>query len=149
MAGERAGHMLQATALVNEAYVRLFDCARIQWRDRAHFFAMSSQLMRRILIDHARRQNAKRGGDRQRVSLVAAAGVAEERETDLMALDDALNALAQMDERKSRIVEMRYFGGLSVEETAEALGVSPITVMRDWNTAKAWLYRELSRGGAK
>ena len=145
MAKERPDHTLQATALVNEVYARLFDTTRMQWRDRAHFFAMSSQLMRRILIDHARRQNAKRGAHLKRVSLAVAAGIGVERETDLIALDDALNALAEIDERKSRIVEMRFFGGLSVEETAEALGISPITVIRDWNTAKAWLYRELSR----
>lgn len=149
MAREHAGHTLQATALVNEAYTRLFDCTRMQWRDRVHFFAMSSQLMRRILIDHVRRQNAKRGGHLKRISLAATAGIAVEREPDLIALDDALNALAEIDVRKSRIVEMRFFGGLSVEETAEALGISPITVIRDWNTAKAWLYRELSRRSTK
>ncbi|HEY3453113.1 MAG TPA: sigma-70 family RNA polymerase sigma factor [Bryobacteraceae bacterium] len=149
MTREDANHTLQSTALVNEAYLRLFDCARMQWRDRAHFFAMSSQLMRRILIDHARRRNIKRGGGLKRVTLAAVAGIGVEHETDLIALDDALNALAEIDKRKSDIVEMRFFGGLSVEETAEALGISPITVIRDWNTAKAWLYRELSRGSEK
>jgi RNA polymerase sigma factor (TIGR02999 family) len=149
MARERAGHTLQATALVNEAYVRLSDYTRMQWRDRAHFFATSSQLMRRILVDHARHRNAKRGSNRNRVALDEADAVAVEREADFIALDDALNALAGIDERKSRVVEMRFFGGLSVEETAEALAISPITVIRDWNTAKAWLCRELSRRGSK
>lgn len=149
MNGERADHTLESTALVNEVFLKLFDCTRMQWRDRAHFFAMSSQLMRRILIDHARRRNLKRGGNLKRVTLAAAAGIGVEREMDLIALDDALNALAGIDERKSRIVEMRFFGGLSVEETAEALGISQITVIRDWNTAKAWLFRALSGGGTQ
>ena len=146
MRQERPGHSLQTTALVNEAYMRLLDYTRMQWHDRAHFFAVSAQLMRRILVDHARRHNLKRGGAVPHVSLDDAASVAGEAPTDLLALDDALNALAQLDPRKARVVEMRFFGGLSVEETAVVLSVSPITVMRDWNSAKAWLYRELTDG---
>jgi RNA polymerase sigma factor (TIGR02999 family) len=146
MKGERPGHSLQATALVNEAYLRLVDYNRMQWQDRAHFFAVSAQLMRRILVEHARRRNLKRGGGVQHVSVHEAAAVCGQRATDLVALDDAMNALAQFDLRKSQVVEMRFFGGLSVEETAEVLKVSPITVMRDWSTAKTWLYRELSGG---
>ena len=144
MKGERAGHSLQTTALVNEAYMRLVDSKRVQWQDRAHFFAVSAQLMRRILVDHARRHNLKRGGDVPHVSLEEAAVVGGGRATDLVALDDAMNALARLDPRKVRVVEMRFFGGLSVEETADALKVSAVTVMRDWSTAKAWLYRELT-----
>ncbi|MGO9240585.1 MAG: sigma-70 family RNA polymerase sigma factor [Bryobacteraceae bacterium] len=146
MAGERPGHSLQATALVNEAYMRLVDYRRMQWQDRAHFFAVSAQLMRRILVEHARRHNLKRGGDLQQVSLEKAAVVDSGRATDLVALDDALNALARLDPRKVQVVEMRFFGGLSVKETAEVLKVSPVTVMRDWSTARAWLYRELTGG---
>ena len=142
--GERAGHSLQATALVNEAYVRLVDYKRMQWQNRAHFFAVSAQLMRRILVEHARRHNLKRGGAVQHISLEEAAEVGRGRPRDLVALDDALNALARLDARKVQVVEMRFFGGLSVEETAEVLKVSPVTVMRDWNTAKAWLHRELT-----
>ena len=148
MRGERPGHSLQTTALVNEAYMRLVDYKRMQWQNRAHFFAVSAQLMRRILVEHARRHNLKRGGDVPHVSLDEAAAVGSERAADLVALDDAMNALARLDPRKVQVVEMRFFGGLSVEETAEVLKVSPITVMRDWSTAKAWLYRELS-GGTK
>ena len=143
---ERTGHSLQTTALVNEAYVRLVDYKRMQWQNRAHFFAVSAQLMRRILVEHARRHNLKRGADVQHVSLEAAAEVGGARSDDLVALDDALKALERLDHRKAQVVEMRFFGGLSVEETAEVLKVSPITVMRDWNTAKAWLYRELAGG---
>ena len=142
--GERAGHSLQATALVNEAYVRLVDYKRMQWQNRAHFFAVSAQLMRRILVEHARRHNLKRGGAVQHVSLEEAAEVGQGRPTDLAALDDAMKALGRFDARKVQVVEMRFFGGLSVEETAEVLKVSPVTVMRDWNTAKAWLHRELT-----
>lgn len=144
MKRERPGHSLQATALVNEAYVRLVDCKRLQWQNRSHFFAVSAQLMRRILVDYARRHNLKRGGDIQRVSLDHAAEVAADRPTDLVALDDAMNTLARIDPRKVQVVEMRYFGGLSVQETADVLKVSSVTVMRDWSTAKAWLYRELT-----
>jgi RNA polymerase sigma-70 factor, ECF subfamily len=146
MKRERPGHSLQTTALVNEAYTRLVDYKRMQWHDRAHFFAVSSQLMRRILVEHARRHNLKRGGGVQHVSLEGMAVVGRDAATDLVALDDAMNALARLDPRKVQVVEMRFFGGLSVEETAEVLKVSPVTVMRDWSTAKAWLYRELTRG---
>ena len=144
MRGERPGHSLQTTALVNEAYVRLTDYKSMQWQNRAHFFAVSSQLMRRILVDHARRHNLKRGGRVQHVSLEETAMVGGDRAADLVALDDAMDALARLDLRKVQVVEMRFFGGLSVEETAEVLKVSPVTVMREWSTAKAWLYRELT-----
>ena len=146
MKGERPGHVLQTTALVNEAYMRLVDYKRMQWQNRAHFFAVSAQLMRRILVEHARRQNLKRGGGVQHVSLDEAAVVGGDRAADLVALDAAMDALARLDPRKVQVVEMRFFGGLSVEETAEVLKVSPVTVMRDWSTAKAWLYRELAGG---
>src|SRR6202167_711563 len=142
--GERSGHSLQTTALVNEAYIRLVDYERMQWQNRAHFFAVSAQLMRRILVEHARRHNLKRGGHVPHVSLEDTAIVGEERDADLVSLDDAMNTLAQFDARKAQVVEMRFFGGLSVEETAEVLKVSSVTVMRDWSTAKAWLYRELA-----
>jgi len=144
--GERRDHSLQTTALVNEAYLRLVDHTRMEWQDRAHFFAVSAQVMRRILVDHARRRNVKRGGGLRRVALEEATMIGGERPTDLAALDDALTSLAERDPRKAQVVEMRFFGGLSVEESAEVLGVSPVTVMRDWRTAKAWLYRELSSG---
>ncbi|HXY26237.1 MAG TPA: sigma-70 family RNA polymerase sigma factor [Candidatus Acidoferrum sp.] len=144
MQHERPGHSLQTTALVNEAYMRLVDYKRMQWQNRAHFFAVSAQLIRRILIEHARRRNLKRGKGIQHVSLEETAVVGGKRTADLVALDDAMKALAQLDPRKERVVEMRFFGGLSVEETAKVLKVSPVTVMRDWSTAKAWLYRELS-----
>jgi RNA polymerase sigma factor (TIGR02999 family) len=146
MKHERPGHSLQATALVNEAYMRLVDYKRMQWQSRAHFFAVSGQLMRRILVEHARRHNLKRGGGVQHLSLDEAAVLGGDRATDLVALDDAMEALARLDARKVQVVEMRFFGGLSVEETAEVLKVSPVTVMRDWSTAKAWLYRELGGG---
>src|SRR5678815_280956 len=146
MQGERPGHSLQTTALVNEAYMRLVDYTRMQWQDRAHFFAVSAQVMRRILIEHARRHNLKRGGGVAHVSLEEAALVRGDRLGDLVALDDALNALAELDARKAQVVEMRFFGGLNVQESADVLKVSAATVMRDWNTAKAWLYRELSGG---
>ena len=148
MKRERLGHSLQATALVNEAYMRLVDYKRIDWQDRAHFFAVSAQVMRHILVEHARRINPKRGRGVERVSLDEAIDVGGGRTADLVALDDAMNALAQVDERKSRVVEMRFFGGLSVEETAEVLKVSAVTVKRDWSTAKLWLYRELAGGVA-
>ncbi|MGB8759386.1 MAG: ECF-type sigma factor, partial [Candidatus Sulfotelmatobacter sp.] len=146
MRGERPGHSLQTTALVNEAYMRLVDYKRMQWQNRAHFFAVSSQLMRRILVDHARRRNLKRGGDVPHISFEDTAEVGNDRAADLVAVDDALDALARVDPRKVQVVEMRFFGGLSVEETAEVLKISPVTVMRDWSTAKAWLYRELTGG---
>src|SRR5258708_3849134 len=143
---ERTGHSLGTTALVNEAYVRLVDYKRMRWQNRAHFFAVSAQLMRRILVDHARRHNVKRGGRVQHVSLENAAMIGSDRAADLVALDDAMQALARIDRRKVQVVELRFFGGLSVEETAEVLKVSSVTVMRDWTTAKAWLYRELGGG---
>jgi RNA polymerase sigma factor (TIGR02999 family) len=148
MQRERSGHSLQTTALVNEAYTRLVDYKRMRWQNRAHFFAVSAQLMRRILVDHARRHNLKRGGDLNRVPLDDVAIVDSEPASDLVTLDDAMNSLARLDIRKVQVVEMRFFGGLSVEETAEVLGVSPATVARDWSTAKAWLYREMTGGTA-
>ena len=145
MGGERAGHTLQTTALVNEAYLRLIDSSRVRWQSRAHFFAVSAQLMRRVLVDFARSRNyRKRGGGAFQVSLDKALEVSAERGRELIALDDALTALAASDERASRVVELRYFGGLSLEETAEVLKVSSETVRRDWNWAKVWLVREIS-----
>jgi RNA polymerase sigma factor (TIGR02999 family) len=144
MRGERSGHSLQTTALVNEAYMRLVDYKRMQWQNRAHFFAVSAQLMRRILVDHARRHNLKRGGGIQHVSLDEAIVVSADPGADVVALDDALNALERVDPRKVRVVEMRFFAGLSVDETALVLKVSPVTVRRDWSSAKIWLYRELT-----
>src|SRR5712691_7882686 len=146
MKRERAGHILQTTALVNEAYMRLVDYERMEWQNRAHFFAVSAQLMRRILVEHARRHNLKRGGGVPHVSLDEAALVGGNRAADLVTLDDAMHTLAQLDPRKAQVVEMRFFGGLNVDETADVLKVSPATVMRDWSTAKAWLYRELACG---
>jgi RNA polymerase sigma-70 factor, ECF subfamily len=147
MRGERAHHSLQATALVHEAYLRLVDAQHMNWQNRAHFLAMAARLMRRILVDVARaRRYQKRGGDPLRVSLGDAL-VTSEKSQDLVALDEALQTLAKLHERKSRVVELRFFGGLSVEETAAVLDVSPQTVMRDWKLARAWLRREL--GGAQ
>jgi len=147
MAHERAEHTLQATALVNEAYMRLVDVRQVKWQNRAHFFAMSARLMRRILVDFARsRRYQKRGGGAQQVSLQESMVVSPEPGPDLVRLDEALTALAAVDERKAQVVEMRFFGGLSVEETAEALHVSRDTVIRDWKVAKAWLLRELKAG---
>jgi RNA polymerase sigma factor (TIGR02999 family) len=146
MGRERVGHPLQTTALVNEAYLRLVESSHVGWQNRAHFFAVSAQLMRRILVDFARsRTRIKRGADARPVSLDVALEISRERESDLVALDDALSALAAIDPRKSQVVEMRFFGGLSVEETAEVLQVSRDTVMRDWKFAKSWLLREMSR----
>jgi RNA polymerase sigma factor (TIGR02999 family) len=146
---ERAGHTLQTTALVNEAYLRLVDQRHGRWQNRAHFFAIAAQMMRRILIDHARRiAYAKRGGGSRPASLDEACVIADERAGELVALDEALRSLARVDDRKSRVVELRYFGGLSVEETAEVLGVHPDTVTRDWRRAKAFLRRELEAGPA-
>ena len=146
MAGERPGHTLQPTALVNEAYLRLVNLKQMQWQDRAHFFAMAARLMRRILVDFARsRGYQKRGGGAQQVSFIGALDVAEAQPTDVVALEDALEALAHVDERKSRVVELRFFGGLSVEETAEVLSVSRETVKRDWTFAKMWLLRHLRK----
>ncbi len=145
MAGERTGHTLQTTALVNEVYLQLVDCGQVNWQDRAHFFAVSAQLMRRILIDFARsRGYQKRGGGAPHLSMDDAPSVCNEPDTNLVALDDALKALAAVDARKSRVVELRFFGGLSIEETAEVLRVSVETVVRDWRLAKVWLLRELS-----
>jgi RNA polymerase sigma factor (TIGR02999 family) len=144
------GLTLQTTVLDNEAYLRLIEAGNVQWQNRAHFFAIASRLMRRILVDYARsRHFAKRGGGAQPVSLEEAAGLSEERAPDLVALDEALSRLTEMDERKSRVVELRFFGGLSVEETAEVLKVSVDTVMRDWRLAKSWLLRELSGEGCE
>jgi RNA polymerase sigma-70 factor (ECF subfamily) len=144
MRGERPGHSLQATALVNEAYTRLVDYKRMQWQNRAHFFAVSAQLMRRILVEHARRHNLKRGRGIEHVSIDQTAALGGNEDVNLIALDDAMNALARIDPRKVQVVEMRFFGGLSVEETAEVLQVSTVTVKRDWRTARTWLYRELT-----
>ena len=148
MKGERPGHSLQPTALVNEAYVRLVGYKRMQWQNRAHFFAVSAQAMRRILVEHARRHNLKRGGGVPHISLEEAAVVSGDEDVNLVALDNAMTVLARIDPRKVQVVEMRFFGGLSVEETAEVLNVSPVTVKRDWRAAKAWLYRELTGGTA-
>jgi RNA polymerase sigma factor (TIGR02999 family) len=143
---ERDCHTLQATELVNEAYLRLIDWKNAQWQNRAHFFGMAATLMRRVLVDHARRRRyLKRGGEAIRVSLAEAEDLAQEPDTDVLALDEALDRLAVMDPRKSRIVELRYFGGATVGETAEVLGISERTVMREWSLAQAWLYRELQR----
>jgi len=145
MAGESPGHTLQTTALVNEAYLRLVDVKKVSWQNRAHFFGVSANLMRRILVDLARsRHSLKRGGDANTLSLDEALIVSPERGEDVVALDDTLKVLASIDPRRSRVVELRFFGGLSVEETAEVLKVSPETVMHDWKLAKAWLLRELS-----
>ena len=144
MRGQRVGHPLQTTALVNEAYLRLVDSNRVRWQNRAHFFAISAGVMRRILVDTARARGAlKRGGKAVHLSLDDEPGVTQAPDVDVLALDDALAALAEMDARKSQVVELRYFGGLSVDETAEALEVSPETVMRDWKMAKLWLFRQL------
>ena len=144
MAGERVGHSLQATVLVNEAYLRLIDAKNVAWHDRAHFLAVAARVMRRILVDHARTRHAqKRGGDAMQVAFDEELVVTNEPREDFVALDDALEALATFDERKSRVVELRFFGGLSVEETATVLKVSPTTVIGDWRLAKAWLQREM------
>jgi RNA polymerase sigma factor (TIGR02999 family) len=145
MSRERKGHTLQTTALINEAYVRLVDQRNIHWANRSHFFAISAQIMRRILIDHARRHAyAKRGGGQHPVTLDETATLQVERAAEMIRLDDALQSLAEIDPRRSRVVELRYFGGLSNEEIAETLKISPNTVTRDWNMARAWLYQELA-----
>jgi RNA polymerase sigma factor (TIGR02999 family) len=145
---ERVDHTLQATALVHEAYLRLVDQSHAQWQNRAHFFGVAAQVMRRLLVDHARRQHAaKRGGAAPMLALDDALRVADARAMDVVALDEALTALAMLDPQQSRIVELRFFGGLTIEETAEVVRVSPATVKRDWNIAKAWLYRELRTRG--
>jgi RNA polymerase sigma-70 factor, ECF subfamily len=147
MAGQRPDHTLQTTALVNEVYLRLVDCEQVNWQDRAHFFAVSAQLMRRILIDFARsRGYQKRGAGATHIPLEEAPSVGSEPDPNLVALDDALKALAAVDERKAKVVELRFFGGLSIDETAEVLKVSVETVVRDWRLAKMWLLRELSEG---
>jgi RNA polymerase sigma-70 factor, ECF subfamily len=143
---ENPGHTLQPTALVHEAWLRLIDQTRVNWRNRAQFFGVAAQLMRRILVDHAKtKHREKRGGDAIKFSLDDVINLSQERATDLLALDDALDGLARIDGRKSRVVELRYFGGFSVEETAQILDVSPETVMRDWKMAKAWLYQQIRR----
>jgi RNA polymerase sigma factor (TIGR02999 family) len=147
MRGERDGHTLQATALVNEAWIRLADAAAVNWQDRAHFFAVSAQMMRRILVDSARaRRSDKRGGPLARVNLDDAPELGSSRDGELVSLDDALNLLAKLDPRKARVIELRFFGGLSVEETAEVLKISEQSVIRDWRLAKSWLQREMKRG---
>ena len=149
MYGERAGHTLQTTALVNEAYLRLVDSRKVRWQNRAHFFAISAQLMRRILVDFARSHRyQKRGGGMENLTLNEELIMAPQQGRQLLVLDDALSALAKRDARKERVVELRFFGGLSVEETAEVLKVSPDTVLRDWRLAKAWLAREMGKSSA-
>ncbi len=146
MAHERADHSLQATALVHETYLRLLDARDVSWHDRAHFLAVCARVMRRILVEHARTRHAqKRGGPAAKVPFDEALVVSNEPRQDFVALDDALEALAKFDERKSRVIELRFFGGLTVEETASVLKVSPDTVMRDWRLAKVWLHREMRR----
>lgn len=145
MRGERAGHTLQTSALINEAYLRLIDAQQVRWQNRVHFFGIAAQLMRRVLVDFARsRSYKKRGGGAHQVSLDETMVITEERGEDLVALDEALSALSELDERKGLVVEMRFFGGLSEKEIAEALRVSPETVRRDWRLAKSWLRRRLS-----
>jgi RNA polymerase sigma factor (TIGR02999 family) len=143
---QRPGHTLQPTALVHEAYIRLVDQSHVQWQNRAHFFGMAAQVMRRILVDHARRhQAAKRGSGARTVALDDAVSFSKERQVDLVALDDALTGLATFDPQQCRIVELRFFGGLTIEETAEVLGLSPATVKREWNMAKTWLHKQVRR----
>ena len=145
MRQERGDHLLQTSALINEAYLRLIDWKSVRWQNRAHFFGVAAQMMRRILVDFARRRpRIERQVEARHVSLENALNVSDEKDSDLLALDEALNGLAELDERKSRIVELRFFGGLSVDETAEVMKLAPVTVIREWNKAKAWLYRELS-----
>jgi len=147
--GEHSGHTLQTTALVHEAYLRLVEASRMRWQNRAHFFAVSAQLMRHILVDFARaRRNLKRGGGAEQVSLDEALTISPERSAELVALDEALTALARLDERQSKVVELRFFGGLTEAEIAEVLQVSPRTVSGDWNLARSWLLRELSKSVA-
>ena len=142
--GERAGHTLETTALINEAYLRLVDQS-VSWQSRAHFFGIAARLMRQLLVDHARaRQRLKRGGDLQQISITAAGGIPQERAVDLLALDEALTTLAEVDPQSSQIVELRFFGGLTIEETAQVIGVSTPTVERGWRAARAWLQTELS-----
>jgi RNA polymerase sigma factor (TIGR02999 family) len=150
MQNERPGRTIEATALVHEAYLKLIDVTNVDWQHRAHFFAISAQVMRRILLDRARRRvAAKRGGAEPKVNVNELEQLGSARAHELVALDDALNALAQFDARKARVIELRFFGGLSIEETAEVEKVSPDTVMRDWRLARAWLLTELEKGGAR
>ena len=156
MRNERAGNTLQTTALIHEAYLRLVDIERAEWQDRVHFFAVCAQIMRRILLDRARRRStAKRGGEMKMINHSSAINldeipdIASAKAAQLIAVDDALDSLAKIDERKAQVIELRYFGGLTVEETAEALNISPQSVMRDWKLAKAWLLRELGRASEK
>lgn len=145
MSRERPDHLLQTSALINEAYIRLIDWKAVRWQNRAHFFGVAAQMMRHILVDFARRRpRVDKDAEALNISLDEALTISSERDADLVALDDALKSLAQLDERKSRIVELRFFGGLSVDETAEVLKIASITVTREWNKAKAWLYRELT-----
>jgi len=149
MRRERADHTLQTSALVNEAYIRLVDYKKMRFQDRAHFFAVAAQAMRRILVEHARgHTREKRGGDARKVSLDEAATLADVKAADMVALDDALKILAEFDPRKSEIVELRYFGGLNIDETAEVIGVSPATIKREWTTARIWLHREITSGSS-
>jgi len=145
MRQERGDHLLQTSALINEAYLRLIDWKSVRWQNRAHFFGVAARMMRRILVDFARqRPHIEKGAEACHISLEDALRVTDEKDSDLLALDEALEGLAKIDERKSRIVELRFFGGLSVDETAEVMRLAPVTVIREWNKAKAWLYRELS-----
>lgn len=144
--GEQSDHTLQATALVHEAYMRLVDWKNVSWQNRAHFFALAAQVMRRILVDHAREKQAqKRGGGLTKIALEGAISFPQQREFDLVALDDALEALAELDPAQSKIVELRFFGGLTIDETAEAMRISPATVKREWKMAKAWLHKRIVR----
>ena len=146
MRGERKGHTMQTTALVNEAYLRLLECSRVNWQNRAHFMAISAQLMRRILVDYARsHRSQKQGGGWERISLEECQIVSPGPDPDLIEIDEALLSFALVDERKCQVVELRFFGGMTTEETAEVIGVSPDTVLRDWKLAKAWLARELKK----
>jgi RNA polymerase sigma factor (TIGR02999 family) len=146
MSRERAGHTLQTTALVNEAFLRLVNRKNLQWQNRAHFFGLAAQVMRTILVDHARSHaSAKRGGGTRNLELDEAMVVSQQKASEVIALDEALKQLALIDPRQSRIVELRFFGGLTVEESAEVLDVSPVTIKREWSTAKAWLYHELAK----
>ncbi|HKW98817.1 MAG TPA: sigma-70 family RNA polymerase sigma factor [Bryobacteraceae bacterium] len=141
-------HSLESAALVNETYLRLVDQQRVEWRNRAHFFAISARMMRRILVDHARQRHAaKRGGDRPMLSLDPSLGLPERKDLDVVALDEALGNLSRLDPQQARVIELRFFGGLTIEETSEALNISPATVTRDWVTAKAWLFDQLHRAG--
>lgn len=145
---ESEGHTLQSTALVHEAYLRLIDQDRVQWRNRAHFFAVAAQMIRRILVDHARERHAgKRGGAAQKLSLDESIRVPQQQDLDLLALDDALNELSELDTQQAKVIELRFFAGLTIAETAETLAISAATVQRDWVTAKAWLFDQLNRSG--